>query len=63
MFMEEKTNNILSRLRNGEKVACLICHNGYYIPYNTTADKAHAFNCSNENCNGHYNCDSLIDVE
>lgn len=55
--------SILDRLRRGEKVECAKCHNGYLIPYNTTADKAHSFNCSNEECDGHYQWDPVINFE
>lgn len=53
--MVEDANELLSRLRNGEKVLCDECKKGYLIPFNTTPDKAHSFVCSNENCNGHLN--------
>lgn len=60
---EEETGNRLEQLRNGEKVLCSKCKKGYYIPYNTTADKAHSFNCSNPECNSHINIDPIINIE
>ncbi len=48
--MVENTDNLLTRLKNGEKVLCEECKKGYLIPFNTTPDKAHSFICSNENC-------------
>jgi hypothetical protein len=62
-YMTEKQNDILDRLINGEKVECPLCHKGYFVPYNTTADKAHYFTCSNEKCDGHFHWDSVIDIE
>lgn len=61
--MAEKNDDFLSRIKKGEKIKCTICHKGYYIPYNTTADKAHSFNCSNPKCNGHYDFDPIINIE
>ena len=46
-----------------EKVECPVCHNGYYVPVNTTADKAHYFVCTNKECNGHYRWEPIIDIE
>lgn len=61
--MAEKSNDILAKLKKGEKVECPICHNGFYIPYNTTENKAHSFVCSNEKCSGHYHWDPVINIE
>lgn len=61
--MAENNDDIFTRLKNGEKVICSICHKGFYIPYNATPDKAHSFVCSNKNCNGHYHWDPNIDIE
>lgn len=58
---EEKL--LLDRLRDGEIVICSKCKKGYFIPFNTTADKAHAFNCSNPDCNNYINIDPVIDLE
>lgn len=44
-------NDILTKLKSGEKVECTLCHYGYYVPIGTTADKAHYFVCTNKNCN------------
>lgn len=51
--MAEENKSILSRLKSGEKVLCEVCKKGYLIPYNTTAEKAHIFVCSNDDCSGH----------
>lgn len=56
-------NDILTKLKKGEKVECPVCHNGYYVPVNTTADKAHCFVCTNKECNGHYRWEPIIDIE
>lgn len=61
--MAEKHNDILIRLKSGEKVKCPVCHKGHLLPYNTTADKAHYFNCSDKKCSGHYHWDPVIDIE
>lgn len=42
----EKDNNI-DDLVKGKKVKCTFCNKGYFIPFNTTADKAHCFSCNN----------------
>ncbi len=60
---EENHDSILERLRSGESVLCEICKKGFYIPYNTTPDKAHSFNCSNSDCNNRINIDAIIDIE
>lgn len=61
--MAGKNGNILIELRKGKKIKCPKCHIGNIIPYNTTADKAHSFNCSNDKCNWHLHCDPIIDIE
>lgn len=61
--MAEERNNIYTRLKNGEKIKCPVCHKGVLTPYNTTFDKAHSFNCSDEKCNGSYNFDVQINIE
>lgn len=48
-------------LRNGERVICPKCGKDYLRPYNTTADKAHWFDCSN--CDFHAHWDPIIDIE
>ena len=55
--------SLLERLKSGEKVLCKICKKGYYTPYNTTADKAQYFNCSNPECNNYYHWDPVINLE
>lgn len=62
--MEEgEAGSLLERLKSGEKVLCRVCGKGYFIPYNTTADKAHCFNCSNPDCKNFYHWDPVIDIE
>lgn len=48
--MAEKNKSLLQRLREGEKILCEQCKKGYIIPFNTTPDKAHVFECSNADC-------------
>ena len=55
--------SISEKLRKGEKVICPICKKGILVPYNTTYQTAHSFNCSNDKCNGHVNLDAQIDIE
>lgn len=59
--MAEK--DLIDRLKNGEKIECKVCYKGYYIPYNTSADKAHSFCCSNPECNSSVHWDPVIDIE
>lgn len=61
--MAEKNGDILLELRKGNRVKCPKCHAGEILPYNTTADKAHSFNCSNSECGWHLNCDTVIEIE
>lgn len=58
---EEKL--LIDRLHEGEMVLCSKCKNGYFIPFNTSAEKAHSFNCSNPDCNNYINIDTVIDLE
>ena len=60
---EEEHGSKIEQLRSGEKVLCDKCRKGYFIPYNTTADKAHAFNCSNPDCGNYIQFDAVIDIE
>ncbi len=60
---EEKADNLLNELKSTKKVLCRKCKNGYYIPYNTTADKAHTFYCSNSECDSYIHIDPLVDIE
>ena len=55
--------NLIDKLRAGEKIQCVKCHEGYYIPYNTTFDKAHFFQCSNSNCNSFCHWDPVINID
>ena len=50
-------------LRRGIKVECPKCKHGILLPYNTTPEKAHSYNCSNLECDQHINLDMVIDIE
>lgn len=60
---EEKRDNLLERLRNGETLRCSRCGTGHMVPYNASADKAHSFNCSNPECNNYIHWDPVIELE
>lgn len=60
---EENQDNTLERLRKGEKVYCDKCGKGYFVPYNTSAEKAHSFDCSNPKCDNHVHWDPVINIE
>ena len=55
--------NLIDRLVKGDKIECKACNSGYYIPFNTSADKAHSFYCSNPKCNFIINIDPVIEIE
>ena len=55
--------NLVDRLKKNEAINCPKCGSGILQPYNTTADKAHDFNCTNAECNFRVHCDANIDVE
>ena len=55
--------SLIDKLVKGEKIECKSCNNGYYIPYNTSADKAHSFYCSNPKCNFIIRRDPVIEIE
>lgn len=55
--------NFIDKLKKGEKIECKSCHKGYYVPYNTSADKAHSFCCSNPECNAFVHWDPVINIE
>ncbi len=61
--MAKEKNDLITRLRSGEKVTCPKCKEGIFIPYNITFDKAHFFYCSNEKCNFHVHWDPVINIE
>lgn len=50
-------------LRKGKEFLCPKCNTGVLKPYNTTADKAHSFICSNKNCDGYIHFDPVIDID
>lgn len=55
--------DLVDRLVKGEKIECASCNSGYYIPFNTSADKAHSFYCSNPKCNFIIYRDPIIEIE
>ena len=55
--------NLVDRLVKGDKIECKACNSGYYIPFNTSADKAHSFYCSNPKCNFIIRRDPVIEIE
>lgn len=61
--MDEKRDSLIDRLRNGERITCPKCKSGIIIPFNTSHDKAHSFNCSNESCNFNCHWDPVIDLK
>lgn len=63
--MEERQNNLLSILRSGQKVICPKCSKGTIKPFPETApaNKAHSFNCSNEQCDWYLHWDPVINIE
>lgn len=62
--MKEKTvKSKWEQLRSGEKLICDKCGRGFFIPFNTAADKAHTFDCSNPECDNYIHCDPQIDIE
>ena len=63
MADEQKEKLLIDRLTRGEIIKCKVCGKGYYIPYNTTAEKAHSFNCSNPDCNSYIHWDPVINLE
>lgn len=62
-MVEGNNKSKLERLRNGEVVHCEKCGKGVFIPYATTADKAHYYDCSNSECDNYVHCDPQIDIE
>ena len=58
-----ENENLVDRLIQGEIIACEMCNNGYYSPFNTSADKAHSFCCSNPECNSCIIIDPIINIE
>ena len=61
--MAEEKNSLLGKLKTGETVICSKCGKGIYVPYNTTAEKAHCFYCSNPECDSRIQWDAVIDIE
>ena len=55
--------DLIDRLVKGEKIKCKSCNSGYYLPFNTSADKAHTFYCSNQKCNFIIHKDPIIKIE
>ncbi|MCD7741451.1 MAG: hypothetical protein LUI06_04540 [Ruminococcus sp.] len=61
--MSEGNNDLLTKLRNEEKIKYPKCHSGNVIPYNAVAEKAHYFYCSNEICDWYLQIDPIIEIE
>lgn len=57
------TNENYNDLRHGKEFLCSKCGKGILKPYNTTADKAHSFICSNDKCNAGLHFDPVIDID
>ncbi len=57
------SREMYDKLRKGEPVLCYKCKKSVLLPFNTTADKAHDFNCSDENCDGHIHFVPGINIE
>lgn len=55
--------NLEDRLRSGMAVKCPKCKNGTLLPFNTTVNKAHDFNCNNEKCDFYIHYESSIDID
>lgn len=53
--------DLIDRLRNGEEIICPKCGKAVIEPFQTTADKAHAFNCPE--CDFHVHWTPVIDIE
>lgn len=58
-----KSENRYEKLRHGEKVTCSKCGKGYYVPFNTSPDKAHTFNCSNKDCDNSIVYEPVIEID
>ena len=61
MGVENKTLTIGERLRNGEKIICAECKNGYYITGVKDISTSHCFYC--DKCNSMVNIDPIIEIE
>ncbi|MGN1456572.1 MAG: hypothetical protein ACI4XP_01310 [Acutalibacteraceae bacterium] len=61
--MDENVQDELweDRLISGEELLCPECKNGILVPYNTTADKAHCFNCTK--CDFFVHLDFGVNIE
>lgn len=61
--MNKDTHNdiLANQLISGKEILCPECKSGILIPYNTTADKAHCFNCTK--CDFFVNLDFGVDIE
>jgi uncharacterized protein (DUF983 family) len=54
---------MVDNLKSGVRVVCPKCKNGIVLPFNTTAEKAHAFNCDNPKCDFRITIEEPIDIE
>jgi len=50
----------LARLRAGEPVLCLSCHNGFYQPTNPEAKVNHNYAC--DNCGDRVHWDPVVEI-
>ncbi len=58
---ENEVNDLVTKLQREDRVVCPKCNKGIVLPYNTTADKAHYFNCTN--CDFFVHLDPIINIE
>ena len=61
MEEESKVLTIGERLRNGEKIFCNSCKEGFFITDIQDISKSHGFYCNV--CNAMINIDPIIDIE
>jgi uncharacterized protein (DUF983 family) len=59
----ENVQKMVDNLKSGVRVVCPKCKNGIVLPFNTTAEKAHAFNCDNPKCDFRITIEEPIDIE
>ena len=60
----ETTNNLISlgiKLKNGEKVNCLTCKEGYYEPLKKDPDFNYGYKCNL--CGEYVNIDPIVEVK
>lgn len=52
---------IIERLREGEKIRCELCKEGYFTTVAKDISKSHGFSCSK--CNSMINDDPILGIE